>query len=152
MRTLLNIKTSIKRRIIIGLSCSLIYRVIISYSEGEDIDRLRNDMLRYIDDHPEENEELLELFENLPVNQGPRFGCESLAVFIGASVLGYILIRYGTDMYRGAKDFMLDVIQHSDTLITTVTRDMVRQAALRALQNPNNHARIAELISRQVKG
>ena len=33
----------------------------------EDIDRLRNDMLRHIDDHPEENEELLELFENLPV-------------------------------------------------------------------------------------
>jgi hypothetical protein len=127
---------------------------------------LLNDMLTYIDNQPEEaNRDLLAFFEGLPphpnnlnipglqatdtINQGPRFGWESLAVFIGASVLGYILIRHGADIYRGAKDFMLDLVQHTSDLTGAVTREAVRQAAIRAIQNPNNHERIEQFITGQ---
>jgi len=130
---------------------------------------LLNNVLTYIENQPEENNrDLLAFFQALPphpnnvenpslngndtINEGTRFGWESLAIFIGATVLGYILLRYGPDIYRGTKDFMLDLIQHSDHLIGTVTRDMVKQSALRALQNPDNHTRIAELLGRRVQG
>ena len=35
----------------------------------------------------------------------PRFGWESLLLFVGGTILGYILIRHGTDIFNYMADF-----------------------------------------------
>lgn len=101
---------------------------------------------------PEINNFLRVLVENGAVERpvftpepAPRFGWESFILFTTASVLSFVFIRYGSDIWHFMRSLTGEIVE---TIINLpqITRDSLLNMARQAVQNPANHERISNWL------
>src|SRR5579871_4409150 len=88
-------------------STEALSQIIDNYINNADEDRLEQ-FQAFLQEIAEEQRLLPPMQEMVehPEIERQRFGWESLGIFIGATILGYIFIRYGADITNGIKDFL----------------------------------------------
>ena len=63
-----------------------------------------------------------------------RFGWESLGIFIGFSILGYLFIRHGMSTWDTIREFLGELVQHS---LEALRIHVTNKANTTIMQNPN---------------